>query len=443
MARICLIRQFYVPDDRRVARELEALTGAGHSVDVICIRHPDRHRRAPARERHGSLSIHRLPISHRRGRAARYVFEYVAFPLMAAIYLAWLDRRRRFNLVQVNTVPDWLVFAAVVPRMRGVPVLLDLHEVMPEFFVSKFGTAPDHVAIRVLARLEQASIRFASFAITCTQQMREAFISRGAAGDRIAVVMNSSQESVFDPVRYPPRQREPGRFSLISHGTIEERYGVDTIIRAVDRLRGRIPGLTLDVYGDGSCVGELRDLVAELGLQQSVEFHGFAPFDQLLAGIADADAGVVAMKPDVFRDLTHCNKMFDLITMRRPVICSRTKSVMAYFPDGCMQYFEGGDDGDLARAIEELYERADLASQLVANASAANESYRWPHERERYLAVVDVLLTARGTSSIGQGRDGSASYSIGGRDARTPLDSEIAGATRRNGLTPVKEAETK
>ena len=31
------------------------------------------------------------------------------------------------------------------------------------------------------------------------------------------------------------------------------------------------------------------------------------------------------MKPDVFRDLTHCKKMFDLITMRRPVICSRTQ----------------------------------------------------------------------------------------------------------------------
>jgi len=325
---------------------------------------------------------------------------------MAAAYLAWLDRRRRFELVQVHTVPDWLVFAAVVPRLRGVPVLLDVQEVMPEFLMSKFGVASDHLGFRVLAFLEQASIRYSSFAVTCTEQMRETLVSRGASRDRIEVVMNSAHESIFDPARYPPRRREPGRFSLISHGTIEDRYGVDTIIHAVSRLRGRIPGLSLDVYGDGSRAGELRGLVAELGLEQNVAFHGYVPIEQLLASIADADAGVVAMKPDVFRDLTHCNKMFDLITMRRPVICSRTKSVMAYFPTDCLQFFDGDDVSDLERAILELYEDPERASRLVHNASAVNERYRWPRQRERYLAVVESLLGGSGRGAVGQSGTG-------------------------------------
>lgn len=388
MARICVLRQFYVPDDPRVRREINALTDAGHSVDVICMRRPGQART----ERDGSLTIHRLPMHHKRGGLARYAFEYVGFPALAGAYLAWLDRRRRFDLVQANSVPDWLVFAAFAPRLRGVPVVLDLHECVPEFFATKLHRSLDHPAVLALGALERRSITFASAAVTCTDQMRNAFVSRGAPRNRIAVVMNSTEETIFDPERFPPRPRQKDRFKLICHGTVEERYGQDTIIRATARLRERIPGLALEIYGEGSYITELRGLVEELGVQQEVTFHGFVPMDDLLAAIADADAGVVAMKRDAFRDLTHCNKMFDLITMRRPVICSRTKSVMAYFAEGSLKYFDADDDADLARAIEELYLDPGQADQLVEGATAQNEPYRWPYQREHYLAVIEDLL---------------------------------------------------
>ncbi len=388
MARICVVRQWYVPDDPRVRREVLALRDAGHSVDVICMRRPHE----PARESDGSLTIRRLPMSHRRGCVARYLWEYFGFPVLAAIYLAWLDSRRRFDVVQVNTVPDWLVFAAIVPRLRGVPVLLDLHECMPEFFATKFGRSLSHPVVRVIKFLEQTSIRFATSAITCTEQMRDAFVSRGAPAERIAVVMNSTDESVFDPARHPPGRRQNGSFSLVSHGTLEERYGVDTMIRSVGRLRERIPGLRLELYGEGSHMDELRRLVSDLELSDEVTFHGFVPIDELVAGIANADAGVVAMKRDAFRDLTHCNKMFDLITMRRPVLCSRTASVMAYFPNRALKFFDADDDRDLARAIEELYRHPEQSDQLVHHAAATNEPYRWPFQRQHYLATIEALV---------------------------------------------------
>jgi len=392
MARICVVRAFFVPDDVRVRREINALADAGHRVTVICMRSPGSVRR----ERYGDVEIHRLPMTHRRGGILRYAFEYVAFPLLAALYLGLLDLRRRFDLVQVNTIPDWLVFAAAGPRLRGVPVIVDLHELMPEFFASKFGTALRHPGVRALARLEQASIRFADLAMTCTEEMRSAFVSRGADADRISVVMNSSEEAIFDPQSFPPRRdRRTGRFSLICHGTIEERYGLDTIIRALRRLDDQIPGLTLEIYGEGTYQHELRGMVEEFGLTERVSFNGFVPLDELVAAIADADAGVVAMKRDAFRDLTQCNKMFDLITMRRPVICSRTTSVMASFPDDCLQYFDADDDADLARAIEEVFDQPHLGHQLVERAEEQNQAYRWLRQRERYLALVEQALAGR------------------------------------------------
>jgi glycosyltransferase involved in cell wall biosynthesis len=397
MARICVIRQYLFPRDVRVRREVEALTAAGHDVDVICARGRGELRH----ERVGRVTVHRLPVGVRRGTAVRYAFQYGAFLLAAGLFAGALHLRRRWHLVQVNTLPDALVFAAAIPRLLGARVVLDLHECMPEFFATKFRVRLDHPAVRLIGLIEQASIRFADHAITCTAQMRDAFVRRGAPEGRIEVVLNAADETLFDPSRYPPSSRDPARFTLICPGALEEHYGVDTLVRAAALIHGRIPGLRIEIYGEGSYRAALEALTRELGMREVVTFHGFVADEDLLRAIAAADAGVVAVKRDAFRDLTHCNKMFELITMRRPAIVSRTRAVEACFDESCFVFFESDDARDLARAICRLHADPALGERLVARATEANEPYRWPRQREVYLSTVERLLAARARRALG------------------------------------------
>jgi glycosyltransferase involved in cell wall biosynthesis len=295
----------------------------------------------------------------------------------------------------VHTLPDPLVFAALVPKLTGARVILDLHECMPEFFATKFGTDLEHPAVRAVAASEQAAIRFADVAITCTDQMREAFVGRGANPEKIGVVHNGAEEDVFDPETHPPRARDNGSFTLLCHGSVEERYGLDTAIRAVASLSEEIPELKLRIYGEGSQLRELRELANQLDVRDRVEFNGsWIPVEELVEAIAAADAGVVAVKRDVFRDLVHCNKMYDLVAMRRPVITSRTRSVEAYFSDDAFLYFTADDHEDLARAIKRLHGDPELAAKLVERAREEVEPYRWPRQREVYRSYV---LSASGS----------------------------------------------
>lgn len=390
--RIAVLRQGYFELDPRVQREVHALLDLGHDVDVICLRRPGQ----PWRERDGRLTIRRVPLPRKRGGTIAYLADYALFFTVAFALLTALHVRHRYKLVQVHTLPDPLVFAAVVPKLTGARVILDLHECMPEFFATKFGIDLDHRAVRAVAACEQAAIRFADFAITCTEQMREAFVGRGADPDTIGVVHNGSEEDVFDPARHPPRARDNGRFTLICHGSVEERYGLDTAIKAVASLADEIPELELKVYGKGTQLPELRELAAQLDVRDRVEFNGnWIPLEDLVDAIAAADAGVVAMKRDAFRDLVHCNKMYDLVAMQRPVITSRTRSVEAYFSNDAFLYFTADDPEDLARAIRRLHADPELGERLVEQAREEVEPYRWSRQREVYRSY--VLSAASGS----------------------------------------------
>ena len=54
-----------------------------------------------------------------RGGPLRYLFEYLSFPSAAFLCAGALAVRRRWDVVQVNSLPDWLVFAAIVPKLTG------------------------------------------------------------------------------------------------------------------------------------------------------------------------------------------------------------------------------------------------------------------------------------------------------------------------------------
>jgi glycosyltransferase involved in cell wall biosynthesis len=390
MARVCVIRQ-QVAWSPRAAREVAALVEAGHEVDLICL----RTRGEPARERRDRLTIRRLAVPWANsGGLGQYTVGYGWFLACAAALAGASHLRRRYRLVQVNSLPDILVFAATVPRLFGARVLLDLQESTPEFFATRFGIGMRHPAVRAVAAMEQLSIGFADHVITPTAQLRDAFVRRGARAAKIDVVMDGADEGLFR--RIPLVRTDPGRFTLISHGTIEERYGLDTAIGAVAVLRDEIPGLELKIYGDGSDVGRLRALAADLGVADRVWFSdGWVPSGELVRAISGADAGIVAMKRDAFRDLTLAGKMFDFIAMGIPMAVSRTRSVAEAFTPDCFEPFESGDPADLAAAIRRLHSDQAHRARLAVRAAATAEPYRWPNQRAQYLRTVENLLHGR------------------------------------------------
>lgn len=397
--RHCMIVHAYYPiGEPRVQREAEALVDNHFQVDVICLCQPGEPRHAVVND----VNVYRLPVHRHKGKGLGVQFlEYWAFFFIAAWRLITLYSQRRYNVIQVHNLPDFLVFAALVPRLLGARIILDLHDLMPEFYASRFQASMKPWQESLIRWQEHVSCRFADHVITVTEPWRQTLIQRGVPPAKCSVVMNVADTRLFRRDKVSAPRAEDGRFHLFYHGTLARRYGIDLALLALNQLRCEMPDLYLTIHGRGEYLGELQTLARDLGLGESVHFStGYVPMEELPALIATADLGLIPYRRDVFTDGILPTKLMEYAALGVPAIAARTLAIEAYFDESMVQFINPGDLDDLTRCIRELYHDRSRLAALSKNTLQFNQRYNWMVQSADYVKLVDTLrCSIRATSN--------------------------------------------
>jgi len=387
VSRVAIVVHATYPADPRVRRQAEALTRSGHQVDILCLRGAGQ----PAAEQGGGLRIIRLPVDRAFTGFVGHMAEYLAFAGMAAVRLAREHRRRRYQLVQVATVPDFLVFAAAPLKLSGIPLLLDLHEDMPEFFRDRFAAPALRPLLPLVGGVARASAAVADELITVHEPLRQLAIGRGVPPGKISVVMNSADPRLFDPSRHPRRPfMEDGELRLIHHSNLQRIYGLEVLIDAVVRIGPSLP-LRVDIYGDGPYRPQLEAAVARTGTADRVQLNGPVPIEELPRLIAGADVGVLPTLDEPYLHLSLSTKLLEYATMGITIIGSDLATVRAHFTPEAIRYVPGGDPDALATAIREVAADPVAAARFGAEAHRQAAEYGWEAQAARYLEIVERL----------------------------------------------------
>lgn len=376
------------PGDPRVRRQSDALIEAGYEVDVLCLRGPGE----VPEEANGPMRIVRLPVNRAFTGFAGHMAEYLAFAGLAAVRLTREHRRRRYALVQVATVPDFLAFSAFPVRLSGVPLLLDLHEDMPEFFRDRFT----HPLLRPFMPLVTGSARAAAAAstelITVHEPLRQLSIARGVPPEKIHVVMNSADTRLFDPSRHPRRGfMEDGELRLIHHSNFQRIYGLDIAVEALALIDPAELPHRLDVYGDGPFRPQVEAAIARTDTAARVHLNGRVPMDDLPGLLAGSDIGLVPSRPEPYLQYSLSTKLLEYAAMGVPIIASDLATFRAHFSDAAIRFVPGGDPAALATAMRELAADPTGAARLGAEAHRQAAGYAWQAQARTYLEIVDRL----------------------------------------------------
>jgi glycosyltransferase involved in cell wall biosynthesis len=383
----------FYENDGRVMRYAEALAQEGAEVEAIVLGRAGQ----PREEIIQGVKVLRVQDREKNERGKlTYFRRIVQFFFSSMVEVSYRHLKNRYDLVHVHSVPDFEVFAAVLPKLGGAKVILDIHDIVPEFYAAKFGVSHESFVFRALKLAERLSASFSDHVIAANDIWLDRIVSRSVRREKCSAFINYPDLSVF---RRDLRTRSAdGRFVVMYPGTLNWHQGLDIAIRAFVIAKPHAPEMELHIYGEGSAKPELRRLVQELQAVGKVQFHDPLPLRQIAPVMANADLGIVPKRNDSFGGEAFSTKILEFMALGVPVLVADTRIDRHYFDDRLVRFFKSSDVDSLAAALLEACAEHESRAARVNSAWAHLSANNWGTRKEDYLKIVHGLI---GTGALG------------------------------------------
>ena len=184
-----------------------------------------------------------------------------------------------------------------------------------------------------------------------------------------------------NPVNVIKRKELSKKTSIVAVGRLEKVKGFEYLIRAFAKIDA--PGWKLNIVGDGSLMPSLKDLAAQLGVNQEVTFHGH--LNDFREQVSEASIYVLPSLKEGFPNAL-------LEAMSVPLPC-----IVTDFMGANNEIIQDGDNGlivpvgdadAMAMEIKRLIEHPELREKLAANAVRVREVYAFDKIAKRYLEFI-------------------------------------------------------
>lgn len=381
-----LAYSFY-ESDNRVRRYAETLVKEGHEVDAIVLRRPGQVRQEVIEGVH----VHRiLGRVKNEKHPLTYLRRLLTFFVVSAWVLTAKHLKRRYEIIHVHSVPDFQVFATIIPRLMGARVILDIHDIVPELYASKFNVSQRSLIFRLLVLVEKLSVSYSDHVIIANHLWHERLARRSGHPERCTTILNYPDPAIF--YRRPRIGSDGKQFVMCYPGTLSAHQGVDLVIRAMAVLGDKAPNLTFLILGDGIERDRLRGLVKENHLEDRVTIGGGVPIEKVAEMMANVDLAVEPKLKSSFANEALSTKILEFMAMGVPVIASDTRVHRLYFKDDLIQFFESENVGDLAAKILELMQDSDRYNTLRTHGMRFADQNNWNVRRTDYLDLVGRLV---------------------------------------------------
>lgn len=385
--------------DARPRREAETLARRGDHVDFIALAEDGC---SPVETINGVKLFRLGQHRYRGGGGYSYVFAYLRFLLASSMKVMRLFVRMRYDIIYVHTMPDFLVLAGLLPKFFGARIILNVHDMMPELYMSKFSIPEGHWLIRLLTLQEQWSIRLADKVICVHHPHRDELCRRGASQERITVLPN-----VPDPLmmRSEGKGHEAGgAFRIVYHGTIAKRLGPDLVVRAFEEVAESCPRAQLEIFGDGDAADELEAQIAVSPVKHRIYFSKkMFRVESIAQMIQGAAVGIIPNRRDAATEYMLPVKLLEYAHLGIAAIAPRLRAIQYYFEDDQVAYYEPGDSVELASCIRRLYADPHAQEQLVQRSAEFLQRFNWEVFKQELYNVVDAVHAKFNPGSLKDG----------------------------------------
>lgn len=383
---IAIVVYSYYSSDARVRRYTEALARLGHKIDCIALTEKYK-------PKEKNINLIKYPLQRKRLGRLWYITEYILFFFYSAWILTKNHLCKRYKVIHINNMPDILVFTTAVPRLLGAKILLDMHDPMPELYMSKYHTGEYNPVVRILKYLESASFKFANHIITANESFKSIFLRRNIMDqNKIDIILNCPDPRIFHS---QPTTHNSQLFTLFYMGTVEERFGLDIVLDAISEIIKQIPNFKFIVVpkliNEGVYFQSFRNRIYNSELSEYVMIESPKTLEEIAEMLKRADVGIVLAKNGVFTENIFPVKLLEFVQMNIPIIATKTKVLSQYFNDEQIYFLKRNTPGEFAAAVLNLYKNKKRRQSYAQKAKRYLNEYNWQKEEKKYLDIIDSL----------------------------------------------------
>ncbi|MEL6487614.1 MAG: TIGR04063 family PEP-CTERM/XrtA system glycosyltransferase [Pseudomonadota bacterium] len=285
-------------------------------------------------------------------------------------------------------------------RALGVPFVYEIRAFWEDAAVGNRTGREGSAKYRLTRALETHIAARADAVVTICEGLRDDLIARGLAPERITVMPNGVDLSLFG--KPAPRDTVLGKTlglgpaaPVIGYiGSFYDYEGVDDLIAAMPILRQTYPDARLLLVGGGECDGEWRAAAAALPEPDAVIFTGRVPHAEVERYYSLIDILAYPRKASRLTDLVTPLKPLEAMAQRRLVAASNVGGHRELITDGVTgALFAPDDPAACARALAGMLDARDgWEAMREAGLAQVRERHDWSRNVERYRSVYHHLL---------------------------------------------------
>jgi colanic acid biosynthesis glycosyl transferase WcaI len=329
--RIQLWSYNYAPEPTGIAplstQWADAMAARGHEVTVVAA-HPHYpepawgRARRPYRERVDGIAVLRLPLKIGRSTSAERLVQELSYVSGLAAVTPVLPRAD--VIVAVSPSFPALAPAMAAARVRRVPWVMWLQDILPDGAVATAILPGDGHIVRAARRFERAAYRSASRIVVISGSFEQNLRAKGVPAGKIERIYNLASL----PVRGGPRPHDgvdPRR--LMTMGNIGHSQGLAGVVKAFEASDELAQlGATFTLVGDGVAGDEVRAAIRTDRVRVTGVLHDTAELrDHLLT----AGAATVTQRYEG-QDFNVPSKLMNFMGQSLPVVaCVRPDSEVA------------------------------------------------------------------------------------------------------------------
>ncbi len=405
--RILVVCQYYSPDITaaafRIRETVDLLKKGGHDLRVITAE-PHKSEVAVDEAADEAEGVYRVPVS----AIARGVRGYLSHYLLFVLRSLWVGVKQRFgswrpDIIWTSSPPLFIgITGRTLARLYGCPMVFDIRDIWPQSAVAADQISEDGRAYK-LGRILERRLYGGADHITCVSQPMADYIA-AETNTPVTVIYNGVLDGPANQRRAPPAIEK----RILYAGNLGRVQGLEVLINAfADSIQdGGLPGWRFDFIGGGAFDKDLRNLVTARGIGGWVSFHPPVSKDEIFGELARSAALVINLKADKVFELTIPSKVFDYMSVGRPILYGISGEGAAILGStGANIAFSASDGPSFAEAMRNLDANyAHLQAAAAKNPLAVRGRYSRERNVEVLVQVFEQLVGKRYENSYNRGK---------------------------------------